>query len=256
MSHRVLYVPAGDLGPVMVFGPDGSRLPPVGEPGTRSICVCDRDAKGTLFFASRGGSVNVFDVASAEVRQKIPQRDCFGLAALVDHGVVAVSAHSEGGFKVLRASDGVVLHTVKVPGGSFYCAGDPLSATFYIGKGPSPCSVSAFKWQPAEGRDSGAIAPLGIVAGAGSTGNCRPMAVVPPAPGLRTAYLLVGTIWSSELRVVSLPDHALVHTHDLKGLSVTGLAADPTGTAIAVCDKALRAVHVLSWPLPGMPALT
>jgi hypothetical protein len=55
--------------------------------------------------------------------------------------------------------------------------------------------------------------------------------------------------------VLSLPDRRLVHTHTLEGMVVTGLAADPSGTALAVCDAASKAIHVLPWPLPGMPPL-
>jgi hypothetical protein len=44
--------------------------------------------------------------------------------------------------------------------------------------------------------------------------------------------------------------------HTLVGMQVMGLAADPSGTALAVCDGVSKAVHVLPWPLPGMPALT
>jgi hypothetical protein len=36
---------------------------------------------------------------------------------------------------------------------------------------------------------------------------------------------------------------------------VTGLAADPSGIALAVRDAASEAIHVLPWPLPGMPPL-
>jgi len=38
--------------------------------------------------------------------------------------------------------------------------------------------------------------------------------------------------------VLSLPGLALVHTHRLEGMQVWGLAADPCGTALAVCDLA------------------
>jgi len=34
-----------------------------------------------------------------------------------------------------------------------------------------------------------------------------------------------------------------------------GLAADPWGAALAVCDGASQSTHVLAWPLPGMPQL-
>jgi len=55
--------------------------------------------------------------------------------------------------------------------------------------------------------------------------------------------------------VLSLPGLALVHTHRLEGFAVVGLAADPWGTALAVCDDASNSTHVLAWPLPGMPQL-
>ena len=43
----------------------------------------------------------------------------------------------------------------------------------------------------------------------------------------------------------SLPDRRLVHTHELKGMQVTELAADLSGTALAVCDDTSKAIHVL-----------
>jgi hypothetical protein len=70
-----------------------------------------------------------------------------------------------------------------------------------------------------------------------------------------TSYLVVGTLGEPTLRVLSLPDRRLVHTHTLEGMKVMGLAADPSGTALAVCDAAFKAIHVLLWPLPGMPPL-
>jgi hypothetical protein len=83
----------------------------------------------------------------------------------------------------------------------------------------------------------------------------RPLAVLPPTPGRHTSHLVVGTLGVPTLLVLSLPDRRLVHTHTLEGMAVTGLAADPSGTALAVCDAAFAAIHVLPWPLPGMPPL-
>jgi hypothetical protein len=50
-------------------------------------------------------------------------------------------------------------------------------------------------------------------------------------------------------------DRRLIHTHTLEGMQVMGLASDPSagGTTLAVCDFVSKAVHVLPWPLPGMP---
>ena len=107
--------------------------------------------------------------------------------------------------------------------------------------------MTAFRWDGAE------LVAEGIVEAAGATVNYRPLAVVPPAPGQRTSYLVVGTQDFPTQRVLSLPDRRLVHTHKLEGMMVVGLAADPSGTALAVCDNASNAIHVLPWPLPGMP---
>ena len=93
------------------------------------------------------------------------------------------------------------------------------------------------------------------VAAAGTKQKGRLLAVVPPAPGKRAAHLVVGTIASSELLVLSLPGLALVHTHSLDGMQVVGLAADPWGGALAVCDAVSDVIHVLAWPLSGMPLL-
>jgi hypothetical protein len=109
--------------------------------------------------------------------------------------------------------------------------------------------VTAFRWNVSM------LSSEGVVEAAGTTANERPLAVMPPAPGQRTSYLIIGTLGSSKLRMLSLSDRHLVHTHTLEGLEVVGLAADPSGTALAVCDYKSKAVHVLPWPLPGMPPL-
>jgi len=61
----------------------------------------------------------------------------------------------------------------------------------------------------------------------GKQPTLRPLAVMPPAPGKRASHLIVGLWKTSELRVLSLPGLALVHTHRLEGIEVIGLAADP-----------------------------
>ena len=78
---------------------------------------------------------------------------------------------------------------------------------------------------------------------------------MPPARGKSVSHLVVGTADSPELLVLSLPGLALVHTHRLEGMEVKGLVADPWGRALAVCDAASKNLHVLAWPLPGMPPL-
>ena len=111
-------------------------------------------------------------------------------------------------------------------------------------------SVIVFRW------DGATLVKEGKVEAVGGAANFRPLTVMPPAPGLRTSYIVVGTCFTPTLHVLSLPDRRLVHTHTLEGMQIVGLAADPSGTALAVCDYASNAVHVLPWPLPGMPAPT
>jgi len=59
-------------------------------------------------------------------------------------------------------------------------------------------------------------------------------------PGVQAPFLVVGSgFGGSVLRILSLPDRRLVHTLTLEGMQIVGLAADPSGTAIAVCDAAM-----------------
>ena len=83
----------------------------------------------------------------------------------------------------------------------------------------------------------------------------RPIAVVPPATGKSMSHLIVGTCGEHVLRVIALPSLTLVHTHVMEGILIRSLAADPSGRAIAVSDSASNEIHVLAWPLPGMPPL-
>lgn len=83
----------------------------------------------------------------------------------------------------------------------------------------------------------------------------RPLAVVPPLPGKGVSHLVVVGAVPKELLVLSLPGLTLIHSHILEGMKVKGLAADPWGGALVVCDAASQAVHVLAWPLPGMPPI-
>jgi hypothetical protein len=87
-------------------------------------------------------------------------------------------------------------------------------------------------------------------------GSARPLAVMPaplsPAGG-RGACLIIGELSGPRLKVLSLPDHRLIHEHVLEGVRIIGLAADAAGRSLAVADYASQAVRVIEWPLPGMP---
>jgi hypothetical protein len=174
---------------------------------------------------------------------------CYGIAVLPVQGVVVVSGLIPGKLHVHRLSDGVRVASAEAASPT-YVAADPASGTVYAGTGVYPSyDVYAFHW------DGAALVAEGVVEAAGTDSIWRPLAVMPPTPGRHTSYLVVGTMDKPTLLVLSLPDRRLVHTHTLEGIRVMGLVADPSGTALAVCDTASEAIHVLPWPLPGMPPL-
>jgi len=82
--------------------------------------------------------------------------------------------------------------------------------------------------------------PLGPVAAAGAAHNVRPLAVMPPALSSAPHTSSWEPLAEPELRVFSLPGLAVIHTHRLEGMQVGGLAADPWGTALAVCDGVIE----------------
>jgi hypothetical protein len=136
----------------------------------------------------------------------------------------------------------------------YFVAVDPLSSDIFVHV------FHASKNQVHRYAVSGADeAPqLVFVGGVDQAGNrpptvWRPLTVVPPAPHRRTSHLVVGASKERDLLVLSLPDCALVHTHQLPpGFLLRGLAADQAGSALVVADER-GSVHIIPWPLPGMP---
>jgi hypothetical protein len=169
--------------------------------------------------------------------------DCDGIAVLSSQGLVVVSASEANQFTILRLADGIAVSSAPCIGPVFLCA-DQVSATVYASSGTA---VVSFHW------NGDALVSNGVVPNTcfGDT-NWRPLVVVPPASGDSASFLVVGTFGTPTLLVLSLPDHRFIHTHELSGFQVTGLAADPHGTSLAVCDRVTTAVHVLPWPLSGM----
>ena len=183
------------------------------------------------------------DAASRAVRWSAAlESRCYGIAVLPAEGMVIASECGSGKLCAHRLSDGTRVASVHVCDPS-YVAADPATATVYVS---TERTVSAFRLIGT------ALVFEEVVEAAGVTRFDPPLAVVPPAPGQRTSYLVVGTFYSPTLRVFSLPDRRLVHVHELKAIAVAGLAADPSGTALAVCDYISSSIHVLPWPLPGM----
>jgi hypothetical protein len=255
-----LYVPQSDSPVVLAFAADGMPFPSILLAAlglsANTRCAAFVEATGTLLLAdtNRDSSKLVaVDAASRAVRWSTAlQYDCHGIAVLPVQGMVVVSDSIQNKLHVHRLSDGVRVASAKATSPK-YVAADPASGTVYASSHiyEEACTVSAFRWDGAA-----LVAEGGVEAGfADHSGTQRPLAVMSPTLGRHTSYLIVGTAWTSTLCVMSLPDRRLVHTHTLEGMLVTGLAAHPSGTALAVCDYASKAIHVLSWPLPGMPPL-
>jgi hypothetical protein len=252
-----LYAPSNKCTDVLVFSADGTPLPVLTLAAlglsSHTISAAFVDDGGTLLLADANDASSklvAVDAASRAVCWSAALGcNCQGVAALPAQGVVVVSAPKHAMLHVHRLSDGVRVASGDAARSTFVAA-YPASGTVYASTGALPsCAVSAFRW------DGTALVAEGVVEGAGTAGHWRPLAVMPPTPGLHTSYLVVGTYGEPTLLVLSLPDCRLVHTHTLEGMLVTGLAADPSGTALAVCDGASTAIHVLPWPLPGMPLL-
>lgn len=199
---------------------------------------------------------------------------CTGLAVLPALGLVAAAVlggSGGGALTLLRLADGVALHSTAVdcPGS---VAVDLDTRVVYVS---SAGAVRGFNLPPhlLTGEDGDVAVPsfeivceptacgggAAAPASGGISGGCH-LAVVRPAPGKRVAHLIISCAACAPappvLRVLALPDHALVHEHCLEpGVLIGGLAADPIGSALAVCDASSGAILVLPWPLPGMAAL-
>jgi hypothetical protein len=251
-SDGTLYAPRFDSPDVLVFSADGTPLPPlpVASIGlSDSTCVAAFiDATDTLLLADDAGENSklvAVDAVSRAVRWStvLVGGSCGGIAVLPALGLAVTSAVYANELLVYRIADGAIV-AIMHSSSAAYIAAD--TSTLYV---TTRTRVTAFHW------NGSALVSEGVMEAAGDADHFRPLAVVPPAPGQHIFYLVVGTCFTPTLLVLSLPDRRLVHTHTLEGMKVSGLAADPSGTALAVCDAASKAVHVLPWPLLGMPPL-
>lgn len=172
---------------------------------------------------------------------------CRGLAVLPTHGVVFASSFNPDQILAYKVLSGELVCSVRMVG-PVYLAADDLSSRVYMSGTSSLIEELRF----ADAR----LTHTRPVEAAGPSGKYRPLAVMPPAPGRASAHLVAGENDSPRLVVVRLPDLTKVHTHDLGEMSVVGLAGDPSGRALVVCEGRRRDVHVLPWPLPGMPELS
>lgn len=256
----LLFIPPGFGPEVGVFDRDGTSLPflSVARLGL-SNCVrwsayAHGDAPSLLLAGLDAVSFRVVcvDPATRAVRWATASGTsigCGGIAALPSRDIVVANSCGSNLF-THRLSDGVRVGSLESPGLDMFMAGDPATGTIFGGSrgiAREKCTVHAWRWAA----DGSGLRAEGSIAAAGTNYSSRPLAVMPPAPGKLASHLIVGVQDSPELRVLSLPGLELVHTHHLEGMKVHGLAADPWGGALAICDYVRfgKAIRVLSWPL-------
>ena len=234
----------------------------LGGQDTLHAVACGTD--DLILLVGRSGRISLLEATTREIRWSVsPDPDLepmllyLGAAILAKPGVAVFTLEprgealdDQGILEVRSLSDGARLSRVRAPGIGLYMAADPVSSVVYVGDAVAPCGVRAFKWNDRVG----SLELVGTIAAITPVDNCRPLAVMPPAPGSCTSHLVVGCIWSSHLVVLALPGHTVVRTFSVAPLKVTGLAADPTGTALVICGihldaRSERIVQVVPWPL-------
>ena len=130
-----------------------------------------------------------------------------------------------------------------------YLTCDATTATLYASCG---YHVAAWRWDASQQTlvaEGGASAEA-LKAASSRGRNFRPVVVMPASRGAPKC-LVVGTHYTAELRIISLPDYTLLRTAVLPGgLNITGLAADPSGESIVAFHNSANQLHVLKWPIP------
>ena len=265
-----IYCPPGKGPVVLVFDADGSPLPGIriaslGLSGsTRCAAYAHGDAPSLLLANVNDDATSrlvAVDPATHAVRWMTAAgsfNGLLGVAALPSLGIVIVA--NESSLFAHRLSDGSRVGSLNdyVPELGLGLAADPATGVVYSLAGDSRTTPVLRSWLCVPSGKEIRILSLGSV----STDRLfysywirrsSRLVVVPPALGKCISHLVIST--DSNLSVLSLPSLAIVHSHEHKGMQELGLVADPWGGALAVCKAASNALHVLAWPLWGMPPL-
>jgi hypothetical protein len=270
-----LYTTCFQKSTVAVFSSSGDPLSPIPLAAValsnevRGAALCD--ATGTLFLADDWGSygfIAAVDLATGRLKWKTSQGDfhrVFTVAVLSDAGVAFVPSMDDDMLYAHRISDGARLASVAVPSPMFVAACTEAN-TVFVSTADMRHPIVAFIWTGA----TGTLDPAGHIELPDLQVEHRAiqytLAVVSRgvASSSGAHYLVAGLYRSSSLYIIELPSRRLVHTHslsawdDLPGTEqrtsargISGLASDPGGSAIVVGDG--KDLHVLLWPLDGMP---
>jgi outer membrane protein assembly factor BamB len=263
-TDGTLFLPLHDSPTVRVFGPDGERLKDiscsdVGLSRWASVSAFDA-ATSTLFIAdwinAPSTKLVALDASAGTLRWASNPGAldrCRGIAVLEGPRLVVASSHEKQKLCVFRIADGELIASVPCGslGGRPEClAAVPGSATLFASLGGS---VQMLEWTGGTLHLLKCIAPP--VTSTFSNSD-RPLAVF-AATGDWPASVIVGKESGSSLDAFSVVDGSLLCSHTLEaGSSIKGLAADPAGHALAICDANTQAmVRVLPWPLPGVHLL-
>ncbi len=255
-SDGSLYVLKHSKASLLAYSFDGTPLGPTTLLEDLGLSTCGvaaavSDATDTLLLADYNGSNSVLVAIDLSTRTrvlwKIRPGGCYGIAVLPGPGLAISSCQTAQDLYAYRLADGEKVSTLNMPGSTRVLAAEPASDSVFVSIDQQ---VYHTQWTGT------ALESRGVVEAAGKSGSYRPVAVMQPAPNKSKAYLVVGTHEKGELKIISLPELHLVHTHQLTdGIRVAGLAGDPSGSALVICDYASNFIHALSWPLPGMPPL-
>jgi hypothetical protein len=223
-------------------------------PNVATLAIYDDGCSPGLLIAggdvgSKDRNVIAFDLVTFTKMWAAPVQfnHCLGMAALPEHGIVVASSFYEGTVRALSAADGSVLSALDLRSPVFV-ASYPSTASIYV---DSADKVHRLQWDTSS--RSLSLTPSVLLVPHAQRVSWRPLAVMPPSESTRGKIFLVVAVYNNpELSIFELPSERLACTHTLEGMQVVGLAADPCGTALVVCDAFSKAVHALPWPLPGM----
>lgn len=255
-----LFVPNKEGSFVATIDADGTRAKDLlrEEEGAKALSAAALDEESQTLLATRYGAV-ALDLTSGVVRWVV--RDTSLISGI---GIAVIPSWQsdvphKGALFVCNGKDdsSSCLHLCRVADGSVVTSAPcdspgPLAYAVDTRQLFVSCDsgarIASWAWDGSRLVDLGERVAMPHEA---KLGDYPPLTIMPVYVGAQTPFLIVGECDCDTLRVFSLPLITLVHTHTFPGFEIEGLAADPSGTALAVCDRASGAVHVVPWPLPG-----